>query len=382
MTSTQRDLAPGGSIPRGRTFHVNPHDETGFALAAVLVLIALLGVGVGTYALTTSVHVTLGDALTRSGRSSTVAEAGVEAWLSRVRMDPSSPDTAGVDHFGEPWGWGGHLLPGVSYDEPVYVPSLETRPGERTIGFFRVLRLEDEGGKINLRDPPAEPSLQVDSLEGGGVTERSFGPERAKRVLEFVREHPDQLMTLGGLLGVSGIGPASLREIRRVYSNYRTKNRDHRINVNTAPYEALRGLQVNPGGTSPIFMTEPMAEAVIARRSCSPIDRAPHRISREDYSPGCGSSRPFRTVDELCRHLNLRRPGGVLDSVSCGVLKRHATTGSNGFLRAVVRGVTLNDAGGTVSETCLDVVVDRRGRNGGPAPPTLVHRQPRSCPSR
>ncbi len=360
----------------------NPPDDAGFALAAVLVLIALLAVGVGSYALTTSVHVTLGEALTRTGRAPAVAEAGVEAWLARVRLDPPAPDTAGVDHFGESWGWGGELLPGIAYDEAVYVPSLETRPGERTLGFFRIVRLEDEGGEINLKDPPADPSLQVDSLEGGGVTERSFGPERAERVLGFTRDHPDQLMTLGGLLGVHGIGPGSLRGIRRVYSNYRRKDGDRRINVNTAPYESLRGLQVNPGETSPTFMTEAMAEAVIARRSCSPIDRAPHRIRLEDYSPGCGSSRPFRTVGELCGHLNLKQPGGVIEPVSCEVLKRHATTSSNGFLRAVVRGVTLNDEGQTVSETCLDVVVDRRGPSEDPAPPTLVHRQPRICPSR
>lgn len=371
-----------GSTPDRRARRGNPADEDGFVLAAVLVLIALLGVGVGTYALTTSVHVTLGEALRRSGRGDIVAEAGLEVWLSRVRLDPPAPDTDGVDHFGEPWGWGGKLLPGVSYHEPVYVPSLESRPREQTIGFFRIARVEDEGGKINLRDPPADPPLQVDSLEGGGATDRSFGPVRAGRVLGFTREHPDQLLTLGGLLGVHGIGPASLREIRRVYSNYRRKNGDHRINVNTAPYESLRGLQVNPTGTSPIFMTEPMAEAVIARRSCSPIDRAPHRIRREDYSTGCGSSRPFRTVTELCRHLNLRQPGGVIGQVNCEVLKRHATTNSNGFLRAVVRGVTLDDDGGTVTETCLDVVVDRRGLHENPASPTLVHRQHRSCPAR
>lgn len=351
------------------------------ALVLVVVLIALMGVFVGAYALRATMHLTLGGSLARSGRARSAARTGLEAWLSRVRADAVSPDTPPVDHFGEPWGWGGTLLPGVPTTERIHVPSLETRPRPEDHGYFEIVRLEDEGGKINLRDPPADPGRDTASLEGGGVGDRSFTPDEARRVLRFVRQHPGRLITMGGLLGVRGLGPGSLPSIRRVYSNYRASTDDEPINVNTAPHESLRGLQVNPAGTSPTFMTRAMAEAVIARRSCSSPGRTPHRIPREDYTRGCPSSNPFVSVGDLCAYLNARQPGNAAGGVSCDVLKQYATTRSNGFLRAVVRGVALDEAGGTVAETCLGVVVDRRARSDGSGPLEVVHRRRQSCSS-
>lgn len=351
------------------------------ALVLVVVLIALMGVFVGAYALRATMHVTLGGSLTRSDRARSAARTGLEAWLSRVRVDAISPDSPPVDHFGEPWGWGGTLLPGIPTTERIHVPSLETHPRTADHGYFEIVRLEDEGGKINLRDPPADPGRDTTSLEGGGVGERSFTSNEARRVLRFVRAHPDRLVTMGGLLGVRGLGPGSLASIRRVYSNYRGSTDDESLNVNTAPYESLRGLQVNPAGTSPTFMTRAMAEAVIVRRSCSSLGRTPHRIPREDYTRGCPSSDPFVSVEDLCTHLNARQPGNAVSGVSCDVLKRYARTTSNGFLRAVVRGVALNETGGTVAETCLGVVVDRRARASGSGPLEVVHRRRQSCSS-
>lgn len=349
-------------------------EETGVALVLVLSLIALLGVFVGAYALVATMHVTLGESLRHSDRARFVAGTGVEAWLSRVRADAVSPDTPPVDHFGESWGWGGTLLPGVPATERVYVPSLKTNPRTEEAGYFELVRLEDEGGKIDLRDPPADPGRDTASLAGGGVGGRSFTRKQARRVLRFVRKHPHQLMTLGGLLGVKGIGPGSLPSIRRVYSPYRSKL----LNVNTAPYEALRGLQVNPAGHAPTFMTRAMAEAVMARRSCSSVARSPHRIRPEDYRPGCSSSNPFVGPKDLCTYLNREQPGNVIHKVSCDVLEQHVTASSSGFLSAVVRGVALDENGGTVAETCLGVVVHRGSR----ADLQTVHRRRQSCSSR
>lgn len=369
-------------LPTAEPFRSTRTDETGVALVLVLSLIALLGMFVGVYALVATMHVTLGESLRHAARARLVARTGMEAWLSRVRADAISPDTPPVDHFGEPWGWGGTLLPGVASTERVYVPSLSAHPRAETVGYFELVRLEDEGGKINLWDPPAEPGRDTASLAGGGAGGRSFNRKLAGRVLRFVRKHPDRLMTLGGLLGVRGIGPGSLPSIRRIYSNYRTSTDDEPLNVNTAPYESLRGLQVNPDGRTPATMTRAMAEAVIARRSCSSIARAPHRIRRENYRPGCHSKNPFVSAEDLCTYLNEEQPGNVIHEISCGVLEQYAAVSSGGFLSAVVRGVALDENGGTVAATCLGVVVDRRARSSGSGPLEVVHRRRQSCSSR
>lgn len=147
----------------------------------------------------------------------------------------------------------------------------------------------------------------------------------------------------------------NMDDYEHVYTTMRSDTTNSRVNVNTASYEALKGIQVNPEGTTPTFMTDEMAREIIETRSCESNYRFGDTLPVENYE--CNNNNPYVSTIQACEQLNTT---AHLPSLDCDVFTKTTTVSSGGIFRAEVRGVVVED-GAVQSESIWEVMVDRTG---------------------
>lgn len=305
-----------------------------------------------------------------------------------------------VDHLDEEWAWGGKLFTlaadSIPLGDPICVPSMTSCPNPTStmpagdFGFFEFLRIEDESGKINVLNPPIQTGYETEphSLKLGKGNEDSAGasinsddpsvPGRsflgafhtytpAKDIADYPDSSPTLWMSPGGMMTVGGIVPGeagyvnnTMDDYEHVYTTMRSDTQNRRININTAPYEALKAIQIQPEGSDPTFLTEAMAKKIIETRSCESSYTPGETLPLENYD--CTDNTPFFTGRQACQFLNSSKD--VSNTINCTIFASNATTSSGGIFRAEVRGVVVEDSVAR-SEAIWEVMVDRTAANRG-----------------
>lgn len=350
----------------------------GFALVFVLWFLGLVTALVALGEVYARLHREIGRSVTHLHRARTLARSGTEAWMGQLRVDARENDP---DHHGENWGWGGRLARGVPVNVPVYLPSfaVNARPGD--YGFFLVQRIEDLSGKINLMVEGSDTHPRFDTRRdrpfdtgvyrvrgAGGVYYRNLSADAAGSVIRYARAKtptngdtwwsPGELLTNepDGSSGSLVAGSASTwHESTQVTTGLNPPADGKKINLNTAPYEALRTLPVREDLSA--FLTQSEAENLIESRSGEdPVSRDEHpefHVHEQDYRDGDES--PFTGASEACDVPYVTIPD------CAGVFSRSATVRSRGLFRVVVLGVSLRSNGDTLGVVRLETMVDRRG---------------------
>lgn len=251
------------------------------------------------------------------------------------------------------WGWTGNLIGSAQTSDSIYVPSLETSRQPGDVGVFEVMRIEDESGKHDLKSPPSLTAL---------TSEVSLDRTLSNPIAQNVITKSDSVwMTTGDLLDVSGVNTTNYDHFQHSYSVHRKEGPEgDRININTASYEALRGIQIssNPG-TTPAYVTDEMAKDIIERRSGSnqsvsdPDNDGYYELNEEVYDGG--TPRPFYNiynVEDLQSFENT-------PSFNNFTFLNFATVRSEGIFTVYLRGIHFNAIGRENGETVYRAVVRR-----------------------
>jgi len=264
-------------------------------------------------------------------------------------------------HYLADWAWGGEIADGVSVGDTVYVPSFSDSFQEGDFGYFRITAIHDESGKQDL-DNPREVDCEGADYDGCVLGEH-LDTGRTMRIYSFaeeIMERDVEWVTTMDLMHVGHIGPERIAAFRPSYSAYR-KSEAERVNINTASWEALMGIQI-ADGDPPEFMTDDMARELIEIRSGSgdvdgdlPVDS-----TTDDEYPELGpeyvtnQADTFSHVTEACDVLEDE------NDFDCNVFSQYAMTGSEGLLWVEITGGRLNTEGDVMSSTHLQALVDRR----------------------
>ncbi|MFB6344602.1 MAG: hypothetical protein ABEK50_02340, partial [bacterium] len=322
-------------------------------------------------------------ALVESGCYKSEVDASNDAshWNNRTRPDGTPGEVPFVEHHGEQWGWGGEMkLSGVTVelDKPICFPSLVNCNPDNlqggSLGYIEFLRIEDESGKMNIINPPTEAGYDTYSLRLGADVAGSEPDSEARSFLGahhsydpskniYNIDHSDSELWLspGGLVAPEDVvykgedyQSNSLDEYEHVYTTMRSDTGNRRINLNTAPYESLHGIQINPSSSSdPMYMTEKMVEKIIERRNCKNTFKSGETLADENYD--CSDYRPFYTVAGACDYLQ----SDVTTPINCSTFQNYASVSSGGIFKAVIRAVVTED-GEKQSSSTWEAYVDRR----------------------
>ncbi len=277
---------------------------------------------------------------------------------------PGEVPALGKDDFTECWGWGGEFFgdgSGVHLGDTVYLPSESTTYTDGDYGYFKIVDIQDEAGKQNLVTPPTKKALDTEDEPAA----RSLTSTQSTQVMNRA---DSQWLTGGDMMYISDLGvkrvmnPDSGRI--NVYSVYREGMDSKAININTASYESLRGIQMNSDTTADpaAFLTDDMARAIIEQRSgltgtavmenLSDI-LALEKTEQDQYASGSGAS-PFSAEKTAC---SLLEDGS--DNFECTTFKQYSKVNSDGIFRARVVGVPLTSEGKKGVQVRLEAVVDR-----------------------
>lgn len=365
-------------LPHGE--HNFVHGESGFSLIMSLWLLALIGIISSMFAYQALQQIRMSDAMTRRGNAHVLARAGLELWMGQLRSDAITNNP--YDSFSENWGWGGEWKQGVDMGDTVYVPSGQSsyQPGDR--GFFKLMLVQDESGKHDLRDPlntGSDTITAIQSLDGDSDPDeapglRTLNDRKASNLVTSSSGPADtQWISAADMIWVSWIGPATWREYRNIGSPYRN---DGKINVNTAPYEALLGIQMRSKSDSDstncmdidrcaYFVRDQIARTLMESRSgVSSLDEPSNTGEAEqlyhDEKQGylSGSGTPFTTKQDACDAITTANPNYEMD-FQCSEFKNHIRVDSEGVFRVKIEGGTVNSSGEKLNEIVIEAYVDR-----------------------
>jgi hypothetical protein len=287
----------------------------------------------------------------------------------------------GVDHFDERWGWGGEIVDGIPMTSKVFLPSLKSsyQPGD--IGYFKITNIEDESGKINLLADGRNPDSAADRSKlyiGNDLRRANITEGDAKAIINFANENiagdswaspgdfftADENVSNPGTLLAGGLDVWLKR--RHVYtgslpSSYPdTKS----ININTAPYEALRSIPISANEEH--FVTEKMAKELIEFRSGDAVSENSNTnitIPQENYQNNNEPTNPYNysTARSACDLSTFKNEGDF----NCDAFSKYVRTNSAGIFRVIVRGVAVDSSGDTQGSTKMEAMVDRTGLTDG-----------------
>lgn len=307
-----------------------------------------------------------------------------ENWTSSGPFGTPGVVPGAGDSYWDPWGWKGEIFSGVSMSDTVYLPSGSSSPQDGDIGGFRIVKIEDEGGKQSLQAPPS--LLALDTSDGA----RTFTNSEADEIINGDGSKNYAWLTPGDLVHIGGEGMTALTEKRHSYSVYRDTSvaKPIPININTASYESLMGIQIHSDPSSldskeDGFMTEDMAKRLIDQRSGQAVssnncvgnsscdDHFPE-LSKVAYPPNSSGS-GFSSTQEACDILK-----SMNDNFECGTFKKYTTIESTastggGVFSVWVKGFTLDKDGKILSELFLEAVVDRRPVVQGTGPLEIIY---------
>ncbi|MFB6357209.1 MAG: hypothetical protein ABEJ65_11925, partial [bacterium] len=200
---------------------------------------------------------------------------------------------SGGDNYDELWGWGGEIIEGTPMDKKVCLPSQavysdQTGCNDGDIGYFKMEYIEDESGKVNLLDSGRTTNDngsadQFDELqlkvEDGSSDFRDMTSSKTEEVIKYANGTigdtewltPGEYFTRdssGNRLVTSSID--NWEQYRHLYSGFRKGSSRKKININTASKETLMMIPIRSESnfdesTSPNFVTEAMADAIIKR---------------------------------------------------------------------------------------------------------------------
>lgn len=267
------------------------------------------------------------------------------------------------DHHHEVWGWGGEIISGVAMGDTVYLPSGDSSAQNGDIGLFVIEKIEDESGKHDLKTPPS-----VGAIDGGNATLRTFSFPVSQYVFD---RNEEEWITSGDMMAIDDVGKGKWIEARSLYSSYREGDE---ININTALFEALRGIQVNP---APEFLAQDDALAIIENRSPLTNITAPtnaeeaQQLDRDEaksYQNTGGV--PFTRATQACDVID---PANYSYGFSCSIFANHVRTSSEGVFRAVVRGATIDGNGDVIGSSLFEIIVDRRPIETGSGPMKVIY---------
>lgn len=285
-------------------------------------------------------------------------------------------------HYEADWAWGGEILPGIDMSDTVYIPSMGTTPEDNDIGYFRVARIEDESGKQDLVNPREVDGDDVsdsgyvlgEHVDGSSDHERArtFYPgthgSHSEDWIVDIFEKGDKWVQTVDMMALNEIGPERFFARRSSYSTYR---RDHneRVNINTATWEALKGVQMAgppvDDPDSPVhFLTDEMVEKIIDARGEEVSDELPiMHSSSTDYpelSPqALGDGDTISATQEICDLFDEEEPDGY-ENFNCDVFQEYTMPASEGILFVQIVGGPLDENQEVHSQKTLEAVVDRR----------------------
>lgn len=352
------------------------NEQDGFSLVMALWLMALLGIAGSMFAYQSIQQSRMTDAVIQRENAHSLARAGVELWMSRLNQDPTTHDA-----FTDSWGWGGQLKDGISTGDTVYVPSGSSDYQDGDIGYFRIERIEDESGKHNVKDPL---NAGTNELLAARALDGDSDPDEAPGLRTLTQRQSENMadkstiptdtgwISPGDMLYVSYLGESKFEEYKQIGSVYRT---DGKINVNTAPYETLLGVQMrNFSDTDPsncdddpcvYFLDDEMAREIIMQTRSgaslsepSNAEEAAALYDQERTSYQNGSGDPFETRDEVVNAIQSASPEYIEDFQDT-TFRSKIRVDSEGIFRVLVRGVSMDAKNDPVNAVTLEAFVDR-----------------------
>jgi Tfp pilus assembly protein PilX len=352
------------------------NEQDGFSLVMALWLMALLGIAGSMFAYQSIQQSRMTDAVIQRENAHSLARAGVELWMSRLNQDPTT-----YDAFTDNWGWGGQLKDGTNMGDTVYVPSGNKDFTEGDIGYFRIERIEDESGKHNVKDPlnaGTNELLAARALDGDSDPDeapglRTLSQRQSENMADKSTVPTDTgWISPGDMMYVSYLGESKFEEYKHIGSIYRT---DGTINVNTAPYETLLGVQMRSlSDTNPknceedpcvYFLDDEIAREIIMQtRSGASLsepsnsEEAAALYDQERTSYRNGSGNPFETKDEVVNAIQSAGPEKIEDFQDTA-FKDNIRIDSEGVFRVLVRGVSMDAKNDPVNAVTLEAYVDR-----------------------
>lgn len=350
--------------------------QDGFSLVMALWLMALLGIAGSMFAYQSIQQSRMTDAVIQRENAHSIARSGIELWMGQLRQDKIGGNS--YDAFTENWGWGGNIMDGVSTGDTIYVPSGNNSYTDGDIGYFRIETIQDESGKHSVKNPlnsGSDTSLARQVLDGdtdpNGFPLRTLGKSEAENLLnpEDLPESDTKWISAGDLALFSGIN----KEYRNIGSIYRE---DGKINVNTAPFEALKGIKMrdfsdtdddNCHYSCDYFLTPDLIITIMESRSgaglSKPSDDADdtvavklHKQEKKSFINGGGSA--FTSKTDVRDAIQDEAPGNI-DDFQFDEFKKHIRLNSEGIFRVVVRGVSMDAENDPVNAVTLEAYVDR-----------------------
>lgn len=342
-------------------FSINYSSSDGIAFVTALWLLAILSVLITSFVITSIFLLRLTDASGKFETEASMARAGISAWMAQARADALEDD---ADDFTENWGWGGEIKSGVPMGDTVYLPSGSPAPESNDIGFFRIVEIEDESGKQNLKTPVSAKALDTNNNPAA----RSLSSNQASEVLN---RSDSEWLTTQDLRYIPYV--SDVDTVKKVYSAFRT---DTKINVNTASYESLRGIKMNTDTTtSPNYLDNDLALDIIKRRSG--YDASPPNSTsdiqtietqeKNQYKNGNGN--PFTDLDDLCNRSLFNNHS----KFNCNVFKQYARVTSEGIFRIKVVGGGLTPSGEIGGTVPFEAYVDRDPSGAGSGKLELIY---------
>jgi|GEM_PF-4406417 len=293
--------------------------------------------------------------------------------------DPGDVAGAGMwsSNFHEDWAWDGEIFGGNSIGDTVYMPSLSGSPADNDVGYFRITRIEDESGKQDLRNPRP---LDCDESVAGDTTSCVLGSytqdeDKSGRTMyeewaeKIYARDADEWVNTSDLYFLTKdvfdnnsepVAVQRYRALRSSYSAFRT-DEPQKVNINTATWEALRGIQVTDSNSSngdTTMLSNDMAMDIIDERGANlsgELDSDDYDLFRNHHFPelspeASGGGKPFESITDACDLLE----DNYGDDFDCDVFSEYAMVESEGIMWIQIEGGSIN--GGQVRTSAL---VDR-----------------------
>ena len=323
--------------------------------------------------------VIMGQSLAKSSLSDPDDPAGWPRSQGMYGGDPGEVPGE-VDSYHRAWGWEGTIFNGIAMGDTVYVPSLQSSVQNGDIGLFRIRKIEDESGKQDLVRPR---NLACQELIGAAscTLGEHTSDGRTMRLFSFAQDiidrDTDAWFKTADLLAINNLSQNRFEARRSSYSALRPNaatDTKTTVNINTASWEALRGIQMSgpPVGSGDVHMvTDEMAKAIIDERGSDVSSELPitsgddyPELSPEAYPGGT----PFESSSEACDLI-----GGLDPNFQCNVFSEYTTVTSEGRFWVEVEGVSLNSNGEPRGSAQLEALVDRNPLINADQPIKILH---------